>query len=342
MRRRPPVALLFPTGRGRKIRICRLRRSVPRTLRPAAVVPPADATIFRIPAATDHLMQSRRVPLSIFLRFAAGRRLRPCGPMHARDKADRIRARRASSELWAADPMSRPVATRRTRPRLRRGGVSLQSRNQETAPGRFSDDDFRSTPSTAGDVQEMGDEIRWRHELVPQAPEQVPLGTRPARADTATVFAAGFNDPLDGPPPGSSPAAASTTCIPNLWLPRTRTGWCRCAAAASWLRVNGFSATTCGRLARRCSISPSAIAVSRGDEEGKTLHSPRRRYSGNADGSDLGSFTVGCARRSCAFDQYGNLFADDNNCDKGDRALVYVVEGDSAGTWRIRPFQGRT
>ena len=73
-------------------------------------------------------------------------------------------------------------------------------------------------------------------------------------------------------------------------------------------------------------------------KEGTVLSNPRRGavFRCNPDGTQLEVVHIGLRNpQELAFDQFGNLFAADNNCDKGDHSrLVYVVDGGDSG-WNM-------
>ncbi|MEO1994140.1 MAG: PVC-type heme-binding CxxCH protein [Planctomycetaceae bacterium] len=168
------------------------------------------------------------------------------------------------------------------------------------------------------------------------------------RADRSTVFADGFNQPLDGLAAGiiATNGKVYLTCIPHLWLLQDSDDDGVADQRSRLLSGFGVNAAFLGHDLHGLVWGPDGkLYFSVGDrgfhvvsQEG-TVHSGPRSgavFRCNPDGSEFEVVCVGLRNpQELAFDQFGNLFAADNNCDKGDHSrLVYVVEGGQSG-WNM-------
>ena len=168
------------------------------------------------------------------------------------------------------------------------------------------------------------------------------------RADVSRVFADGFDDPLDGLGSGliARDGKVWYTCIPSLWLLEDKNGDGKAEHRESLLRGFGVNAAFYGHDLHGLMWGVDGrLYFSVGDrgahvltKEGTTISNPRRGavYRCNPDGTELERVHQGLRNpQELAIDQYGNVFADDNNCDKGDHSrLVYVVPGGDSG-WNM-------
>ena len=168
------------------------------------------------------------------------------------------------------------------------------------------------------------------------------------KADTASVFADGFNEIVAGTGAGVLPFRGDVfyTCIPHLWRLRDTNDDGQADERTSLSEGYGVRVAFRGHDSHGLIMGPDGrLYFSIGDrgynvttKEGNKLVRP---YTGavfrcETDGSNLEVFAYGLRNpQELAFDNYGNLFTGDNNSDSGDQARwVYVLQDSDAG-WRM-------
>jgi len=265
-------------------------------------------------------------------------------------------------ELWAAEPkLASPVAISVDEKgrvyaaeeyRLGKGAAENRS-NPAFNFGFFLEDDLQ--------IQTLDDRLKvyrkWQDKLPGGAgyftanADQVRRledTTGSGRADKSTIFAGGFNDPLDGLCAGvlARDGQVFVTNIPSLYKLKDTKGTGVADVKERLLTGFGVNIAFFGHDLHGLIFGPDGrLYFSVGDrgfnvtsKEGKAFVGPRTGavFRCNPDGTEFEVVHRGLRNpQELAFDEHGNLFADDNNCDKGDHArLVYVVDGGESG-WNM-------
>lgn len=167
------------------------------------------------------------------------------------------------------------------------------------------------------------------------------------RADKSSVFAS-FGETLDGLVAGVLPWGEDVwvTCIPHLWRLRDSDADGKAEVATKMHTGFGVRASFFGHDMHGLTVGPdNRLYFSLGDRgyhltlaDGSVLSGPDQGavFRCRRDGSQLEVVHAGMRNpQELAFDEWGNLFAGDNNCDKGDKSrLVYVIDGGDSG-WRM-------
>ncbi len=168
------------------------------------------------------------------------------------------------------------------------------------------------------------------------------------KADSSRVYAEGFTTMLDGIASGilAHDGQVFFTNIPNLWRMTGLAADGRAEKKESLSSGYGVRFSFTGHDMHGLALGPDGrLYFSFGDrgahvvtKEGQTLALPDEGavFRCELDGSHLELVYRGLRNpQELAFDDYGNLFTGDNDCDQGDRERwVYLVEGGDSG-WRI-------
>ena len=164
-------------------------------------------------------------------------------------------------------------------------------------------------------------------------------------ADKSTIYADNFRSPIDGIASGVLARHGEVwfTNIPSLWK---FTGQNKAETRTELLRGFGIRFNYTGHDFHGLIFGPDGrIYFTIGDRgasvknrEGAMIESPDAGcvFRCYPDGSQLELFASGLRNpQSLLFNEYGDLFTGDNDCDQGDQErLVHVVENGDSG-WRI-------
>ena len=256
-------------------------------------------------------------------------------------------------ELFAAEPMlANPVSfCLDEKGRVYVAETFRQSKGVEDNRGHMNwlDDDLAAKTNAerfAYYKKHLGDKVAnytKEHDRIRLLEDRAGVG----KADASTIFADGYNGPLDGTGAGVLARRGDIfyTCIPDLWRLRDtkNTG-----VANEQERLHtGFGVHVAfrGHDMHGLVIGPDGkLYFSIGDRGYNVPNLPHdivNLESGgvfrcNLDGSELEEFARGLRNpQELAFDDYGNLFTCDNNSDSGDKARwTQIVEGGDYG-WRF-------
>jgi quinoprotein glucose dehydrogenase len=168
------------------------------------------------------------------------------------------------------------------------------------------------------------------------------------KADSATIFTDGYHDPADGVAAGilARKGQVYFANIPSLYLLKDTTGDGKADSKKVLATGFGVHYQLLGHDLHGLRMGPDGrLYFSIGDRgchvttaEGKVLENVESGsvFRCDPDGANMEIFATGLRNpQKLAFDQYGDLFTGDNNCDYGDAArFVYVVEGGDSG-WRL-------
>lgn len=168
-------------------------------------------------------------------------------------------------------------------------------------------------------------------------------------ADRLEEFATGFDEAEDGPAIGLVYGNGNTvymTCVPHLWALEDTNGDGVADRRESLIDGFGPKNSLSGHDLHGLAWGPDGkLYFSMGDRgynittrEGKVLKNTNSgaAFRCDPDGSNLEIFHYNLRNpQELAFNEYGDLFTVDNNCDQGDSARVcYLLEGGDTG-WHL-------